>query len=146
MKCKNCNKKVKTICYSTSSELEVMVDIEKAPCKNCGEENIISTVKRSRRPAEVDFLNPTEIVQYLRDLLNLSDLLEGELNTMMLSFTKKLFNTGWGQIQVHQFITAAGYRTRYDELQDFEGYRVVERPLPQRGEWKEWRKLKARSK
>jgi hypothetical protein len=145
MKCKNCNKEVGIVHYSTSPELETMVDVEKAPCKNCGDENIISIKKRSRGPAEVDLLNPTEIVQYFRDLFNVSDLLGDGLDTMMLNFTRKLSGAGWGEVQVHQFITAAGYGTKYDELQNSVGY-VVERPLPQRGEWGEWRRIKARLK
>jgi predicted RNA-binding Zn-ribbon protein involved in translation (DUF1610 family) len=145
LKCKNCGKKVEIAHYSTFPELESMLDVEKAPCKDCGEENIISTTKRSRGPAEVDLLNPTEIVQYFRDLFNISDLLGNELDTMMLNFTRKLSGAGWGEVQIHQFITTAGYGTRYDELQDSLGY-VVERPLPQRGDWKEWRRIKARLK
>jgi hypothetical protein len=145
MKCKNCDKKVEIVYFSTSPETGTMLDVEKAPCKNCGEENNISSIKRDRGPAEVDLLSPTEIVQYFRDLFNVSDLLGGELDIMMLNFTRKLYGAGWGEVRVHQFITTAGYGTRYDELQDSVGY-VVERPLPQRGEWREWRRIKARLK
>ena len=144
-KCKNCGKKVEVVHYSTSPELGIMVDIEKAPCKQCGEENIISTKKRGRGPAEVDLLNPAEIVQHFRDLFNVSDLLGDELDIMILNFTKKLSGAGWGEVRIHQFVTTAGYGTRYDEIQDSSGY-VVERPLPQRGEWREWRRIKARLK
>lgn len=147
IKCKNCGEKVENIIhYSTSPEEGKMSNVEKAPCKNCGEENIISSEIKDRGPAEVDLLKPFEIVQYLRDLLNLHDLLKNPLDLEILKFIKMLKKAGWNDFYIHGFINMSGYGTKYESLQDINGNKVVDYPLPNRGEQKEWKKFKTRTK
>ena len=147
MRCKKCNKKVEI--------LEVVGGGEKtkyAPCK-CGCSNIISSEKWVRGPAEVDLTEDKEIIQYIRDLINLSDLLEKGFNVELLIFIRKLRKAGYTEDAIHKFITLAGYGTRYGGAQFGEElgekYELgcggeIPRPIPNKGNQKEWFRLKTR--
>jgi len=147
MNCGHCGKKVE-ILEVTGNGLK----IKYAPCKKCSCQNIISEEKWERGPAEVDLLDDREVIQYIRDLLNLSDLLENGFNTELLIFIRKLKRAGHSDARIHQFITYAGYNTRYGgegrigkELG--EEYELgiggdVPRAFPNQGDQREWRRIK----
>lgn len=139
--CKKCGKKVEVIQVIGDGSI-----LKYAPCKNCTSENILSSEKWVRGPAEVDLLNEKEIIQYIRDLFNLSDLLRNDLDAELLNFIHTLRKSGYGDISIHKFITYAGYGTRYETLTDGYGDKVVPRVLPEKGEYKEWLRLKQRAK
>lgn len=147
MNCGHCGKKVEI--------LEVVGDglkIKYAPCKKCDCQNIISEEKWERGPAEVDLLNDREIIQYIRDLLNLSDLLENDLDTELLTFIRKLKRAGYTDSRINQFITYAGYNTRYNgggrmgtdlgEKYELGIGKDVPMAMPNQGDWKEWQRIK----
>jgi len=149
MRCGKCNQKVEIFeVHGGGSKIKY------APCK-CGSSNLISSEKWDRGPAEVDLTAHIEIIQYIRDLLNLSDLLEKGFNTELLNFIRMLIRAGYKESGIHKFITLAGCNTRYSgggrigrELGvDYElGIgKDVPRPIPMRGEWKEWLSLKPRA-
>jgi len=140
MKCKKCGKK--------NPILEVVGDglkIKYAPCM-CTCENMISSEKWERGSAEVDLLNEREVIQYIRDLLNLSDLLEKGFDTELFAFIQTLKKAGYGDDSIHRFYTYAGYGSRFELLTDRDGHKVVPRAIPEKGEYKEWLRLKQRAK
>ena len=140
MKCKKCGKK--------NEILEVVgsgLKIKYAPC-TCTCSNMISSEKWERGPAEVDILNEREVIQYIRDLLNLSDLLENGFDSELLVFIKTLKRAGYGDDSIHRFITYAGYGSRYELLTDRYGDKIVPRAIPEKGEYKEWLRLKQRAR
>ena len=136
-KCKKCGKKVDILIVTRGGSR-----IKSAPCRNCNCENVISEEKWERGPAEVDLLDDREIIQHIRDLLNLSDLLENGLNTELLIFIRKLKKAGYEDDKVNKFITYAGYNSRFEYLTDRSGEKAVPRPIPNQGNWREWRRIK----
>jgi len=139
--CSNCKTKV--------TVAEVVRDGKKlkyAPCGKCGCENIISSEEHIRGPAEVDVLNEKEVVQYIRDLYNLSNLLEKKLDEELLAFIQILKRAGYSGDRIHQFITWAGYGTRYENEVTVFGDKIVPSPIRSRGSQKEWEKIKAKSR
>lgn len=88
-----------------------------------------------RGPAQVDLCDEQEIVQHIRDLLNLSEFLEKGLDTELHDFIKKLKAIEWSDDKISEFITQAASWTRYEQL--------IPHSIPSRGEWKEWLKIKA---
>jgi len=154
MKCKKCGKKVEILEVTGGGE-----KLKYAPCK-CGCSNIISSEKWERGPAEVDLTEDKEIIQYIRDLINLSDLLEynsikniSGFDKELLIFIRQLRKAGYVEDVIHRFITLAGYGTRYGGAQFGEElgekYELgcggeVPRPIPNKGNQKEWMRLKAR--
>lgn len=150
MKCKQCSKRVEILEIPGGGS-----KIKYAPCKFCGCKNIISTEHWTRGPAEVDLTCDVEIIQFIRDLFNLSPLLEKGLNIEMLNIIRMLKRAGYEDDRVHKYISLAGYNTRYSgggkkgrELgieYELGVGKDVERPIPTRGDWKEWMCLKPRA-
>ena len=140
MKCKRCGKKVEIITVVGNG-----VKLKYAPCV-CTCSNVISSEKWERGPAEVDILNEREVIQYIRDLLNLSDLLENGFDSELLAFIKTLKRAGYGDDSIHRFYTYAGYGSRFEVAEDRRGNRVVPRAIPDKGEYREWLRLKQRAK
>ena len=157
MKCKKCGKRVEILEVTGGGE-----KTKYAPCK-CGCSNIISTEKWERGPAEVDLLNEEEIIQHFRDLLNLFVLLPEQITAAghtisglaaeELSFIKQLRKAGYVEDAIQKFITLAGYGTRYGGVQFGEELGIkymlgcgesIPRPIPNKGNQKEWMCLKAR--
>jgi len=145
-KCKRCGKKVEVLEVTGGGSIT-----KYAPCKNCTCENLISTEKWERGPAEVDVLSNSEIIQYIRDLINLSGLLENGFNSELLAFIRTLKKAGYSDDRIHQFITYAGYNTRYcggskgvDLGEEYElGIgKDVPRAMPKQGDWKEWQRIR----
>ena len=79
-----------------------------------------------------------EVIRFFRDLFNLSSLLKRGLNEEMLLFIRQLSAHGWGQKQIHEFITKAGRYTNYEYAEDSSGNRVVPRAIPERGDRREY--------
>lgn len=132
-------------CSTPSEILEIVrggSKVVSAPCKKCNHENQISSETWERGPAEVDLLNDREVIQYFRDLFNLADLLENGLNMEILIFIRKLRGAGYTDDRIQRFITYAGYNSRFEYLTNGNGKKLVPRPLPEQGDWKEW--LRAR--
>ena len=161
IKCKKCGKKVEILEVTGGGE-----KLKYAPCK-CGCSNIISSEKWVRGPAEVDLTEDKEIIQYIRDLINLSSLLEkrdeskltkeqqeqAAFDAELLIFIRQLRKAGYTEDAVHKYITLAGYGTRYGGVQFGEELGIkyelgcggsVPRPIPTKGDQKEWMRLKAR--
>lgn len=139
-KCKKCGKKVEIISIVGDGTIT-----KYAPCA-CTYENIISVEQWNRGSAEVDVVNEKEIIQYIRDLLNLSDLLEKGFDEELLAFIHTLKKAGYGDDSVHRFITYAARGSRFEVAEDSRGNRVVPRAIPEKGEYKEWLRLKQRAK
>lgn len=136
-KCERCGKKVEILVVTRGGS-----EVKSAPCKHCSCENFISKKVWERGPAEVDLADEKEVIQHIRDLLNLSDLLENGLDAELLTFIRKLKEAGYTRAKIHQFITYGGYNSRFEQLTDGCGERIVPRALPNRGNQKEWRKIK----
>lgn len=145
--CKLCGRKVSILEVTGGGSIT-----KYAPCTDCTAENPISTTKWERGPAEVDILSNSEIIQYIRDLLNLSSLLEKGFDSELLLFIQTLKKAGYRDDRIHQFITYASYNTRYgggpttgmDMGTPYElGIgRDVPRAMPNQGDQKEWQKIK----
>jgi hypothetical protein len=67
-------------------------------------------------PAQVDLLNEREVVQYLRDLLNLHDLIEGGIEERMKKLKSQLQRLGWSKDRIHNMEMRASHNTRYERL------------------------------
>jgi len=84
---------------------------------------------------QVDLMVEWKVVQYIRDLLNLADLLEKGFDAELLKFTEQLKVAGWGKKQIQDFVTRACYGTRFEQS--------LPHPIPNAGSWKEWLKIKS---
>ena len=144
IKCKRCGKKVDVLEVTGEGSIA-----KYAPCKGCTEENQISMEKWERGPAEVDVLSNSEIIQYIRDLINLTCLLD--FNSELLAFIRTLKKAGYSDDRIHQFITYASYNTRYsgggkgtDLGEEYElGIgKDVPRAMPNQGNQKEWQRIR----
>jgi len=87
---------------------------------------------------QVDLLDEYQVIRYFRDLLNLSDLLDKGLDYEMLKFIKQLKAVGYDDKHVSEFITLAGYGTRYEQL--------IPRLIPSNGDYGEFQRSKSRCK
>lgn len=67
-------------------------------------------------PAQVDLLSDREIVRYMRDLLNLHDLIEGGMESRMEKLKRRLLEVGWGKDMIHNMVMRASHNTRYEKL------------------------------
>ena len=67
-------------------------------------------------PAQVDLLNEREVVTYMRDLLNLHDLIEGGIEEKTEKLKRDLFDLGWSKDKIHDMEERASYNTRYEML------------------------------
>jgi len=141
IECKECGKKVEVIHVVGDG-----VILKYAPCKNCYCQNVISSRKWQRGPAEVDVTNEKEIIQYIRDLLNLADLLENGFDSELLVFIKTLKKAGYGDDYIDKYITYAGRGSRFETLVDGNGKKLVPRAIPSNGDYKEWLRLKQRAR
>ena len=128
IKCGGCHKKV-TILEMTRGGSKVIY----APCEKCMAENIISSEKWERGPAEVDLMNQSEVVRHMRDLINLSSLLEDGADAALELFTAKLKAAGYSVDTIHRFLTYASTNTRYDHMTDLYGKKLVPRVIQEGG-------------
>lgn len=76
-------------------------------------------------PAQVDYQDPKQIIEHLRALLDLHDLLEKGYDYELQSFRVHLREVGWGLNQISEFILQSSFHTRYEAL--------VDPPIPSRG-------------
>ena len=67
-------------------------------------------------PAQEDLLDERAIVDHIRDMLNLHDLIEGGIEERMEEFRKRLLTVGWSRDRVHELEMRASYNTRYERL------------------------------
>lgn len=67
-------------------------------------------------PAQVDLLDERAIVQHIRDMLNLHDLIEGGIGERLEEFRKRLLDVGWGRDRLHGLEERASHNTRYEKL------------------------------
>ena len=67
-------------------------------------------------PAQVDLLNERAIVQHIRDMLNLHDLIDGGIEEKLEEFRKRLLSVGWSRDRVHVLEMRASHNTRYERL------------------------------
>ena len=67
-------------------------------------------------PAQVDLLSERAIVQHIREMLNLHDLIEGGIEERLEDFRKRLLAVGWGKDRVHELEMRASHNTRYERL------------------------------
>jgi len=93
---------------------------------------------RHDKPSTVDLDDEYEVILYIRDLFNLSPLLQNELDPELLHFIQQLKKHGWGDKQVHSFITKAGKHTNFEYASDSSGKRLVPRQIPERGDRQEY--------
>ena len=91
-----------------------------------------------------DLTEQREVVQHIRDLLNLAPLLEKGFDEELRLLIKKLKGLGWGDKQINDMITYAGTWTRFEFMKDDDGEPLLPRPLPSRGDQAEWRSQKSR--
>jgi len=90
-----------------------------------------------------DLTDEKAVVQHIRDLLNLAELLEKGFDEELRLFIKSLSRVGWGSKRINELISYAGSGTRYEHITDEFGRNVVPRPIPERGDQKEWRRIKS---
>lgn len=93
-----------------------------------------------------DLTDDREVVQHIRDLLNLSPLLERGIDEELGLFIKLLSKTGWSSERITQLLTYASSGTRYEKEENCFGNRIVPRNIRERGDQAEWRTLKPRAK
>jgi hypothetical protein len=108
-------------------------------------QNTLDSLEGDRRlyhhinPSTVDLDNEYEMILFIRDLFNLQELLgKEEMDKELLLFIQKLKAHGWGDKQVHDFITKAGQNTNFEHAKNTEGKRVIPRQIPERGDRKEY--------
>lgn len=97
----------------------------------------------NKQPCQIDLINEKEIIQYIRDLINLTPFLKNGFDAELLTFIKQLKGAGWGKQQIDRFITLASYNTVYENAVNVFGERIVPVPIKNRGDWKEWLKIKS---
>ena len=68
--------------------------------------------------AQVNLLEPREIILHIRALFDLHDLLANGFEVEMIHFKKLLLDAGWSLNKIHQFIEKAAEYTRYEGLID----------------------------
>lgn len=125
IQCKQCHKKV--------TVLEVIRGGSKlicAPCKKCSIENVIIYDEWEQGAAEVDLLNQYEVTRHIRDLINLSELLENGLDDELSSFMRKLGAAGYSDAMRQRLLNFATTNTRYDHMTDIFGRKLVPRVIP----------------
>lgn len=125
IQCKQCHKKV-TVLEITRAGSKIIC----APCKDCTSENILIFDEWERGPAEVDLLNQYEVVRYIRDLINLSGLLENGLDEELNSFMQMLRAAGYSDTVRQRLLNFATTNTRYDHMTDIFGRKLVPRVIP----------------
>jgi len=121
--CSKCKKRV-TIQEVTTKALRVIC----APCESCSTQNVISSEQvgsLERGPAEVDLLNQSEVVRYMRDLINLSSLLENGADPLIELFMRKLDEVGYSFKERMRLLGYASINTRYDFITDGFGKKLV---------------------
>jgi len=128
IQCTQCHKKVRVLEITRGGSKIIC-----APCKDCTCENIISSEKWERRAAEVDLLDQHEVVRYIRDLINLSELLENGLDEELNSFMQMLRAAGYSDEVRQKFLGYATANTRYDHMTDGFGRNLVPRVIPNNG-------------
>ena len=67
-------------------------------------------------PAQLDLLDERQIVIYMRDLLNLHDLIEGGIEELMEKLKRQLHDLGWSKNKIHDMEMRASHNTRYEGL------------------------------
>lgn len=77
-------------------------------------------------PCQVNYEDPQQVVDHLRALLDLHDLLERGYDVELQVFLVKLREKGWGARQINEFMLLASYNTRYEAL--------IDPPIPNRGD------------
>ncbi len=128
IKCGGCSKKV-TVRQVTGDGLKVT----NAPCGKCFNDNTISSEKWERGPAEVDLLNQSEVVRYMRDLINLNPLLENGADAALEIFLEKLEVAGYSFEARTRLLSYASTNTRYDHMTDLHGKKLVPRVIGSSG-------------
>lgn len=128
IKCGGCHKKV-TVRQVIGGGLLVI----NAPCGKCYDENMISSEKWERGPAEVDMLNQSEVVRYMRDLMNLNPLLENGADAELEIFMEKLTEAGYSFEARMRLLSYASTNTRYDYITDPYGKKLVPRVIDSSG-------------
>jgi len=98
------------------------------------------------KPCCPDLTDEKQVIRYIRDLLNLSNLLEHGFDEEFTRLIKILKELGWSSDWITRMLTYASTNTRYEYLVDYFGKRIVPRPLPERGDQREWRRIKSRAK
>jgi len=91
---------------------------------------------KGETPATVDLSEEYDIVLHFRDLYNLSWCID--LNHQELVFIQQLKRHGWGDKQVHSFITKAGDHTNYEYAKGSDGNRVLPRAIREQGDRQEY--------
>lgn len=94
----------------------------------------------------VDLTNEKAVVQHIKDLLNLADLLERGFDEELGLLIEKLCAIGWDNTNINRMLTYAAVGTRYEKMEDSDGNRIVPRNIPERGDQAEWRRIKPRAK
>lgn len=69
-------------------------------------------------PAQVNYHDQKQIIEHLRALLDLHDLLAKGYDAELTPFLKKLREVGWGANFISDFMVRASYNTRYEALID----------------------------
>jgi hypothetical protein len=83
------------------------------------------------QPAQVDYEDPKAVVEYLRALLDLYDLLGKDgYDEELQPFLVKLREKGWPAARISEFIQLSSYHTRYEGL--------IDPPFPSQGDAREY--------
>lgn len=87
-------------------------------------------------PAQIDLDSKRQIIQHFRDLILLSRFLDYDAE--MFKFIKMLREHGWAKSLIDAFVRRAGQGTFYETL--------IDSPIPNAGDFREYRRNKARWK
>lgn len=98
---------------------------------------------KTNYPAQVDLISEYEIIRYIRDLINLANLLENGFDVELAKFTKQLREAGWGKKEIKSFIEKACYATRYEHITNEFGDKIVPANIPEVGDRIEYKRNKA---
>ena len=71
-----------------------------------------------KQPATVDLMEPKEIVEHIRALLDFHDLLEHGWEFEWAQFSQQLLNVGWSRDRITKLLASASHNTHYEALID----------------------------
>ncbi len=71
-----------------------------------------------KQSATVDLMEPKEIVEHIRALLDFHDLLEHGWDYEWRQFSQQLLGVGWSKDRINRLLAAASYNTHYEAMID----------------------------
>jgi hypothetical protein len=100
-----------------------------------------------QKSCQINLDSEREIVQHIRDLINLTNLLGQEgFDAEYVKFANQLKEKGWGKQNIKTFLERACIGTRFEQIVNMYGDRIVPAAIPEVGDRKEYETNKYRWK